>query len=271
MTVAGPQGADDFPMPVRRFLANAETYLQRGDVVLLKGKASLYSWAIRWWTTSEFSHAAMVFSVPSHEDGFERTFLIEAGTSGVDLTDLSHYAVDLSRVYDIAIKRCELPWMTVEIQRMIRGHMLNFIKASYDYFKVVALFRSLFSNAIFGLSVGIEGIDKAVRRSVRWSKTPPSRFLCSGFVQYGFISAVRRLIKGGRLPNSALAEVIFKPNLASGADATAILATTPEDLAQSDKIVWHYAIRRGRVFRVGNYAEVKAVFRGGKGLPCVPI
>lgn len=250
---------DPFPMPVRQFLAQAETYLQRGDVVLLKGKATLYSWAIRWWTTSEFSHAAMVFSVPSREEGFEHTFLIEAGTSGVDLTDLKHYAIDLAFAYDIAIKRCEAPWMTVEVQRVIRGHMLNFIKASYDYFKVVALFRQLFSNAIFGMSAGVEGIDKAVRRSVRWSRTPPSRFLCSGFVQYGFISAVRRLIKTGRLPKDALGEVIFKPHLASGADATSILATTPEDLAQSNRLVWRYAIRRGRVHRVDSYAAVKAI------------
>ena len=253
--------SDPFPMPVRQFLAQGETYLQRGDVVLLKGKATLYSWAIRWWTKSEFSHAAMVFSVPSREEGFEHTFLIEAGTSGVDLTDLRHYAIDLALVYDVAIKRCEAPWMTIDVQRMIRGHMLNFIKANYDYFKVVALFRQFFSNAIFGMSAGVEGIDKAVRRSVRWSKTPPSRFLCSGFVQYGFMSAVRQLVKNGRLPPNALREVIFKPHLASGADATAILATTPEDLAQSGGLVWHYAIRRKRVYRVESYEAARATFR----------
>jgi hypothetical protein len=248
-------------MPVRRFLADAETYLQRGDIVLYKGKASLYAWAIRRCTKSEFSHTAMVFSVPSHEEGFERSFLIEAGTNGVDLTDLGHYAVELSRFYDIAIKRCETPWMTVDVQRVIRGHMLNFIKADYDYSKAVALFRSLFSEAIFGLSAGIEGVDKAARRSVRWSKTPPSRFLCSGFVQYGFISAVRRLIKTGRLPEGALDQVIFKPHLAIGADATTILATMPEDFAQSDKLVWRYAIRRGRVYRAQSYDAVREIFR----------
>jgi hypothetical protein len=261
MTDSATGDGDAFPMPVSRFLANAEIYLQRGDVVLCRGHASLYSWAIRWWTRSQFSHAAMVFSVPSHEDGFERTFLIEAGTSGVDLTDLRHYAIDLSGIYDIAIKRCERPWMTVEVQRVIRGHMLNFIKANYDYLKVVALARSLFSNAIFGLSAGFEGIDKAVKRSVRWSRTPPSRFLCSGFVQYGFISAVRRLVKAGRLPEGALDDVLFKPHLPSGAETTAILATTPEDFARSERLVWHYAIRRRRVYRVASYEAAKEIFR----------
>jgi hypothetical protein len=258
--VSAAAADDEFPMPVRRFLAQAELYLQRGDIVLCKGHASLYSWAIRWWTGSAFSHAAMVFSVPSHEEGFERTFLIEAGTSGVDLTDLKHYALDLSGVYDIAIKRCERDWLTVEVQRVIRGHMLNFIKANYDYFKIVALLRSFFSNAVFGLSAGFEGIDRAVARSLRWSRTPPSRFVCSGFVQYGYISAVRRLIKTGRLEAHVLDEVIFKPHLARSADTAAILATTPEDLARSDKLVWHYAIRRGRVHRVASYAAVREIF-----------
>src|SRR5512143_3517114 len=76
--------ADECPMSVAHFLAHAEQYLRRGDVVLCKGKATLFSWAIRWWTNSHFSHAALVFAVPSQEEGFERTFLIEAGTSGVD-------------------------------------------------------------------------------------------------------------------------------------------------------------------------------------------
>jgi hypothetical protein len=258
---AAEDGDDGFPMPVRRFLAEAETHLQRGDVVLCKGKASLYSWAIRWWTKSEFSHAALVFAVPSREDGFERTFLIEAGTSGVDITDLKHYVIDLSLVYDVAIKRLEQPWMTVAVQRVIRGHMLNFIKASYDYWKVVALARSFLSNAIFGLSAGVEGIEKAVRRSYRWSKTPPARFVCSGFVQFGYMSAVRRLIENGSLPREVIRDVIFRPGLPAGADRSAILATTPEDFAQSDRISWKYAIRRGRVHRVESYDAVKAIFR----------
>jgi hypothetical protein len=251
---------DPFPMPVRTFLANAGDYLQRGDVVLLKGKATLFSLAIRWWTKSEFSHAALVFAVPSPEEGFENTFLIEAGTSGVDITDLRHYAIDLALVYDGAIKRLERPWMTIDVQRAVRGHMLNFIKADYDGWKVVALARSLISNTIFGLSAGVVGIEKAVGRSYRWSKTPPARFVCSGFVQYGFISAVRHLIERGRLPREALREVIFRTGLTGSSDRAAILATTPEDLARSDGLTWRYAIRRGRVHRVATYDAVKVIF-----------
>lgn len=250
---------DRFPMPVRQFLAEAETHLQRGDIVLCKGKASLYSWAIRYWTKSEFSHAALVFAVPSREDGFERTFLIEAGTSGVDITDLGHYVIEFSRVYDVAIKRLERPWMTVDVQRAVRGHMLNFIKASYDYSKVAALLRSLVSNAIFGLSAGVVGVEKAVKRSMRWSRTPPARFLCSGFVQFGFVSAVRQLVSNGALERRTIGEVVFKPGLSAEAGRDALLATTPEDFARSDRLSWKFAVRRGHVYRVESYDCVKAI------------
>ena len=251
----------EFPMSVARFLAHAEQYLRRGDIVLCKGKATLFSWAIRWWTNSHFSHTALVFSVPSEAEGFERTFLIEAGTSGVDITDLRHYVVDAAAAYDIAIKRLEQPWMTIAVQSAVRGHMLNFIKASYDYFKVVALARSLLSNVVFGLSVPMVGIDRAVRRSYRFSRVPPSQFLCSGFVQYGFISAVRRLIARGGLPKSALSDATFNDRLGALADDAAILATTPEDFARSEKLSWLYVIRRGRVHRVHTYGEVDRILR----------
>jgi hypothetical protein len=250
-------------MHVRHFLAHAERYLRRGDIVLCKGKATLFSWAIRWWTNSQFSHAALVFAIPSVEEGFERTFLIEAGTSGVDITDLRHYVVDRAAVYDVAIKRLERPWVTVEVQRAVRGHMLNFIKASYDYGKVVTLARSLLSHVVFGLSAPIVGIDRAVRRSYRLSRVAPSQFLCSGFVQYGFISAVRRMIARGQLPKSAIEDVTFNDRLGQIADEQAILATTPQDFAQSEKLAWHFVIRRGQVHRVATGEEVDRVLRRG--------
>ena len=252
---------DEFPMSVAHFLRHADKYLRRGDVVLCKGKATLYSWAIRWWTKSHFSHAALVFALPSQDEGFERTFLIEASIGGVDLTDLKHYLVDASAVYDVAIKRLEQPWMTSKVQSAVRGHMLNYINATYDYLKVVTIVRSLVSNLVFGLNAPMVGIERAVRRSYRLSRVPPAQFLCSGFVQYGYIAAVKRLVAKGGLPRHALEDVTFNDRLGTTADDPAILATTPEDFAQSSKLDWLYVMRRGRVYRVTAYAEVDRILR----------
>lgn len=259
MSGAAAEAGGLFPMPVAAFLKDAEAYLRRGDVVLFKGKASLFSRAIRWSTRSEFSHAALVFAVPSVEEGFERTFLIEAGTSGVDITDLQHY-LDKWRVYDIAIKRADYAWMDVGVQRSVRGHMLNFIKAEYDYWTIVAIARAIISNVVFNVAAAVQGVETAVRQSYRWTRRPPSRFVCSGFVQFGFISAVWRLIGNGHT-SARIDDVIFRPVLASRLDRAAVLATTPEDLAVSKKLAWKFAIRGGKVHRVDNYEAVKAIFK----------
>jgi hypothetical protein len=250
----GPSPAR-FPVPVRHFLLHAHQYLQRGDVVLLKGRASIFSWAVRWWTRSEFSHAALVFSVPSTEDGFERTFLIEASIDGVDITDLRHYARDLSLIYDIAIKRCEQPWMTVDVQRSIRGHMLNYIKANYDYWTILGFMRRLTSRRSRP-----EGNSPEAQRKSLWRRRPPNSFVCSGFVQYGFLAAVSRLTQTHELPREALEQVLFKPGLHPDAPPQEILATSPEDLATTDRLTWKYAIRGGKVYEVGSYDQVRHLF-----------
>lgn len=250
-----PPHEGHFPMPVRHFLTHAQQYLQRGDVVLLKGKATIYSWAVRWWTKSEFSHAALVFSVPSSEDGFERTFLIEASIDGVDITDLRHYARDLSLVYDVAIKRCEQPWMTIDVQRSIRGHMLNYIKAHYDYWTILGIIRGFLRWERHATT------QSPVSRSrLLWRRQPPTRFVCSGFVQYGFLSSITRLVQARQLPREAIEQVLFKPGLEADAEPSVILTTTPEDLAASDRLTWKFAVRRGLVHRVGTYDEVRTIF-----------
>ena len=243
-------------MPVRHFLTHAGQYLQRGDIVLLKGKASIYSWAIRWWTNSEFSHAALIFAVPSSEDGFEKTFLIEASIDGVDITDLKHYARDLSLVYDVAIKRCDRPWMTIEVQRSIRGHMLNYIKANYDYWTVLGFIRSLMRKREHH-----EKDPASEHQRALWRRRPPTRFVCSGFLQYGFLSAVSRLIQAKQLPPDCIEQVMFKPGLRPDSRPQEILATTPEDLACTSLLNWKYAIRGGYVHEVTTYSDVRNTFR----------
>ncbi len=121
--------------------------------------------------------------------------------------------------------------------------------------------RSLWSQVIFGISAPMVGITRAMRRSYRLSRVPPGKFLCSGFVQYGFMSAVKRLIKAGRLPESAIDDVTFNNRLGALADEAAILATTPQDFAQSDKLAWRFVIRRERVYRVTTFDEVDRILR----------
>ena len=58
---------------------------------------------IRWATNSPFSHAALIFTGPQFDSGISGTFVIESGTSGVDLTQFTDYTSNKSTF--IAVKR----------------------------------------------------------------------------------------------------------------------------------------------------------------------
>jgi hypothetical protein len=262
-----------WPMPVEDFLAGK--YLERADVVLTRRDYDLASWAIRWATNSPFSHAAMVFTGPQFESGYTSTFVIEAGTNGVDLTNLRDYIADKSAF--LAVKRFKQGWFDEAKQSRVRGLLLDKIKATYNYWAIGKIARNLW----FGVERSVRGDRKTVRkfRERRWDA--PSEYICSGLVQIGFVEATIEYIKAGQLPPSALNEVVFEREAATrlperedwgyldpeASKSTAVLfrkqnfdaleSVTPEDLASSDKLEWLYFIKNGMVYKVSTYDDVR--------------
>ncbi len=264
--------AETWPMPVEDFLAGR--YLERADVVLTRREWDLASWAIRWATSSPFSHSAMVFTGPQFESGYSSTFVIEAGTGGVDLTNLRDYIAD-NRSF-IAIKRLRKDWFDEDKQSRVRGLLLDKIKASYNYWAIGQIVRSLW----FGVERSVSGDRQTMRRYRERNWDAPNEFICSGLVQVGFVEATIEYIKSGALPATTLNEVVFEPEAATRlpekedwtylddetSKATAVLfrrqnfdalqSVTPEDLAASDKLEWLYLIKNGLVYRVASYEDV---------------
>ena len=265
--------AETWPMPVEDFLAG--DYLERADVVLTRRDWDLTSWVIRWATSSPFSHAAMVFTGPQFESGFTNTFVIEAGTGGVDLTDLRDYIADKSSF--LAIKRFKKEWFDAPKRARVRGLLLDKIKASYNYWAIGYIARNLW----FGVERSVSGDKEAIRsfRDRDWDA--PNEFICSGLVQIGFVEAILEYIKSDQLPASTISEVVFEPVAATrlpekedwtyldpeSSKTTAVLfrkqnfdalqSVTPEDLASSDKLEWLYFIKNGLVYKVATYDEVR--------------
>lgn len=259
---------DEWPKPVETFLDEAALHLRRSDVVLCRGKRSLFSRLIRWATRSHFSHTAVVFLIPKHDEGFNNTFLIESITSGVDITDLHHYAVEHADAYDVAIKRLERDWFDENVQRLVRGRMLNFIKAEYDFGTILAIARSVLRKLLFGLRTRFAGLEPTLRRTYARKGLAPAQFICSGFVQYGFLATVRALVARDRLPEPCLDEVLFKDGLTARSDTAAVLSTTPENLARSEKLTWKFVIRDGLVHPVNTAAEADRLLeRPSEGTP----
>ena len=159
---------------------------KRADVVLTQREWNLASWAIRWATNSPFSHAALVFTGPQFESGYSSTFVIEAGTGGVDLTNLRDYIADKSAF--IAIKRFHKEWFDETKQSRVRGLLLDKIKASYNYWAIGSIVRSLW----FGVERSVTGERDAVRNFRERNWDAPNEFICSGLVQIGFVEAAMK-------------------------------------------------------------------------------
>lgn len=259
--------APDFaPMAVDDFLSRAELYLKRSDVVLCRGK-STFSKLIRFATKSQFSHAALVFLVPHRDLGFNNTFLIESVPTGVDVTDLRHYIKDHPDKYDVVIKRLTKPWFVDNAPKIVRGSMLDFIKADYDFRAIWQITKSIAKKMLFGFLVWRDGLevrlaktyDEAKPKAERKPQPAPGQFICSGFVQYGFLGGTRTLLDTAPGCGAVLDDVMFAENVSPDAPYSKILSTTPEDLAATPKLEWCYVIRQGMVYRVHSTAEANAL------------
>jgi hypothetical protein len=250
-------------MTVEEFLAG--NHVRRADIVLCRGKKGAFSRLIRWATGSYFSHAALVFLTPDRDHHFNNTFLIESVTSGVDLTDLRHYVVDHVSDYDVAILRYEAPWFTGDHACLVRGVMLDFIKADYDFTTVWQIAWTVAKRLVFCVQAGVTGLQSTLERTYAQGRLAPGQFICSGFIQYGFYDAIDRMVRRGVLPEACLSEVLFRPGLQVPPDHAMLMSTTPEDLASSPLLNWRYLIVRGTVHPVTSRDEAYGLLRSVYG------
>lgn len=268
---------DTWPKPVEEFLAG--NYLERADVVLARRDWDPASYLIRWATGSPFSHTAMIFTGPTQEPGYASTFVIEAGTGGVDLTNFRDYLDDKSAI--LAIKRLRRDWFDAGKQSRVRGLLLENIKADYNYWAIIRIARDIW----FGIQKSIRGQERTVEafRDHEWKR--PNSYICSGLVQVGFVEAVSEYIVRRQLPPWTLNQVVFHPDAASRLPspeawkeappsliddivpafraqlATELEAVTPEALAASDKLEWLYFIRGGMVHKISSYEDVRRLMQ----------
>ena len=181
-------GTARFPMTVAEFVRGG--FLRRADVVLERGHR-LFSHAIRYATDSPFSHAALIFLVPEIEQGFDHAFLLEAVPKGVSVSRVSQVTdADASGSYAaaIAILRFKAPWFSDDVARVVRGHMLNFIAGGYDWRTVISIATSVLGARLFGRKEEVpHAFARALIRAQAHNGRAPANFICSGFVQYGYL------------------------------------------------------------------------------------
>lgn len=287
-----PRLPEVWPMPIEQFLNG--NYLQRADVVLTRRDYDFASYLIRWATNSPFSHAALVFNRPDETSGITNTFVIEAGTGGVDLTNIKDYVADKSSF--IALKRFNQPWFDELKQARVRGILLDKIKANYNYWAITRIARNIWFGVQNNIRMGDRkrtSRERVIRQYRDNDWKPPSEYICSGLVQIGFVEAALEYIEKGLLPPIALNEVVFQPGserwlpgergwqrlgkyapqsakLFRIQNAAALEAVTPHDLAESDKLEWLYLIRGGKVHKVDSLEQTLKLIDGGTETSATP-
>jgi hypothetical protein len=245
-------------MRIREFLSLQDQQVRRGDIVLSQS-ATWTSWLIRKATGGFFSHAALVFLVPHPAEGYDSAFLLESTSAGVGLANLDSYVAGRRPNAAIAILRLEGEEYDEAYFKKVRGLMLDHVKAQYDYGRMLRAGISAAFGFRLGLARARKGKHNSMRDAIRVTRRRtlnwvPPQFICSGFIQYGFVEAMRRM---GRNP----ARVLFREGV-SPHDRDGLLAVTPEDVATSPILTWKYVVRRGWVYPVNSYAQARKVISG---------
>ena len=226
---------------------------------------------------------ANVSLVPHQEQGFDNAFVIEAASGGVDLSNLADYLNDKRSLVGFKRLSGEAGWFEPEAAALVRGRMLNSIKAEYSYATAATIARDFLSQLAFGVKSRIVGQRKAISSRKQRQLAIPNAFICSGLVQLGYVNAVAELASTGKLPPSALSRVVFRDDLAAflpsdwgefkDAEQLEILwdfasgfrdeleAATPEHLAASRMLEWVYIVRNGLVHAVHSDEEAQAMLR----------
>jgi hypothetical protein len=236
----------NFPMTVKAFFDDADRYLNRGDILLSRSPL-LASRLIRLFSKSFFSHAALVFLLPQRSEHFTNTFVIESLFKGVGIANLETYVSGRNPVEEVGILRMEGEGFAQDYFKLANGILLNEVNKPYDFSR---LWRIALST-VFGLNLAIQRLQRGPNVYRRWM---PRQFICSGFIQFGYF-------KAAEFAKIETSRVVLR----NGVDSPTpdeMMATTPEDLATSNKLTWKYAIRRGWVYEVASYKEAKHLIAG---------
>jgi Permuted papain-like amidase enzyme, YaeF/YiiX, C92 family len=238
----------NFPMTVKAFFDDADHYLNRGDI-LLSRSPFVASRLIRLFSKSFFSHAAVVFLLPQRSEHFTNTFVIESLFKGVGIANLETYVSGRNPVEEVGILRMDGEGFSQDFFKRANGILLNEVNKPYDFGR---LWRIALAS-VFGLNLAIQRLQRRPNVYRRWM---PRQFICSGFIQFGYF-------KAAEFANIDTSRVVLR-NGVVGPTPDEMMATTPEDLANSDKLMWKYAIRRGWVYEVASYEEAKKVISAAR-------
>lgn len=247
--------------------------LKRADILLSHAKRSLLSRLIRFGTDCYWNHALMIYTIRSPKQGYDATFIIESGGAGIDIHNITHYFKQPEK-YDVAVKRFEAEWFKddsetggLRYRKKVRGFALKEIDDKYNHRLILDIARRFIRQLILGFLFPWMRIRKKPLEQRQISvpriakRLNINTYICSGFVQWAYYKAVSQIRDEDKSDTPDIQEIFFNPRFAGDVTPEEMLATTPADLARSDKLNWKYVIKDGDVWEVSSARDVDEVLR----------
>ena len=233
-----------------------EHQLQISDIVLVQKNQNLAHKIIRFGTASEFVHVALIFCVPHNQQGYDKAFLIESSSAGVDLTSLEDYTDCSAKQVALVIMRYQAQWFDEAAKKRVRGEMLNAIKAEYDWRSIaLIMLKVAIGWFVNPSSLRADRYKQAIRRGYEKAKHRPSRFICSGFIQYGFWRTQQRYT------DQQDCDCYFADGPVDELTQADLLTVTPADIFASERLQASYVIANKRVYPVSSKDEAAALLK----------
>ena len=178
--------------------------LKRADILLSRTKGSLLGRLIRFGTDSYWNHAFMVYTIRDAKQGYDSTFIIESGGSGIDIHNIAHY-LKKPKKYDVAVKRLETDWFNddsedggLRYRRKVRGFALREIDDKYDHRMIMSIAARILRQFILAFLFPLQRRKKrSDERRVQVSRIAGldvNAYICSGFVQWAYYQGVAQLL-----------------------------------------------------------------------------
>jgi len=193
-----------------------ESKLQVGDIILVK-ETKIYSKIIRKVTKSHWSHAVLVFFIPTKKMPFKNILVVGAETHGIEIHRIQKFTQKFKENYDLGVKR--IPDLSNETKERALSFMFNNVDIPYDYIRLLAFLLSYITNKLKG-----KKDDKHLKKYL----VNKDAFICSSFIQKAFFEAMPKDKKKSTLFTNKKDTEFFMEE------------TTPADIARSKNSKWIY-------------------------------
>jgi hypothetical protein len=243
--------------------------LKRADILLAHSRGSYWGWLVRLGTSCYWNHAFILYVVSGSNKDYREALIVDPRMGFIHADNISYYFGNPNR-YDVAVKRLDKEWFQNDSEEGPTPYCQTVCDIAWR--ETTDKSDSRLLRVSHGIIRQIRLTYRFVRRMMKYpmprkkqfssitKRLKVSAYGCGGFVQWSYYEGVSRTLQESQ-DKIKLNDVIFNPRLDKTVILDDLLATTPADLAKSDKLSWKYVVKNGEVWEVSSEEEVNLILK----------